>query len=279
MENIQILMKRARNDVDISFKIWTEILEEKFAGKINYSYAKGSAVKDWDSAIDYVPILSDIDIHLSVNDVDSFLGSNYEAVELGLELPKLYEERYVEQNPDHLHIPRTQIMLIEQLKNFVDYVIPDYNSVKFIKGSKSMLGSFKIPTTREIRGIDKKKILDEKSYIDKIPFSVLDRTGLDQWQFMRQMSWRISPMPVRLLSQIVEAPFYLWNENRTNLVKLLKENNFNSIANYYENYYNIGWKLFSNNFDDAELFRELVRNGHSVLLECYNEVQNLENLD
>ena len=277
MDNIDNLMNQARRDVDLAFEIWVEILQEKYPERINYAYAKGSAVKKWDSPIDYVPILSDIDIHLSVRDPTNFLGLGSEGVDSALTLAKIYEERFITQNPNHMHIPRTQIMIIEQLKRLVDYVIPDYNHVKFFIGSKSKIGHPKIPSTDNLRDLDKNKILNEKSYIDKIPFSVFDRTGLDQWQFIRQLCWRVSPMPVRLLSQVVDNPFYLWNENRTSIVRILRENGYKSIANSYENYYNVGWELFFKNYEDTSLFGDLVRNGYAVLSEIYAVVLKMDN--
>ena len=54
------LLERARADIEHAILAWTEALRETLGERLSYVYAKGSAVKRWDSPIDYVPILSDL---------------------------------------------------------------------------------------------------------------------------------------------------------------------------------------------------------------------------
>ena len=65
------LLPKIRTDIYHSLSIWKDLLINEFEEKIEFIYAKGSAVKPWDSPLDYVPILSDLDIHIK-------LYSNYE---------------------------------------------------------------------------------------------------------------------------------------------------------------------------------------------------------
>ena len=66
----RLLMMKVRRDVDTCIEVWTEILLARYQRNIDYLYAKGSSIKPWDGIIDYVPTLSDVDIHIKT--VDDF---------------------------------------------------------------------------------------------------------------------------------------------------------------------------------------------------------------
>lgn len=42
-------------DISIAVNIWKDIILDYFLEEIEYLYAKGSALKPWESNIDYVP--------------------------------------------------------------------------------------------------------------------------------------------------------------------------------------------------------------------------------
>ncbi|MFX0093420.1 MAG: hypothetical protein ACFFBD_16835, partial [Candidatus Hodarchaeota archaeon] len=58
------LLEDAKIDVNFSIEVWTELLEKHYDNKIKCAYAKGSALKNWETYVDYVPILSDLDMHI-----------------------------------------------------------------------------------------------------------------------------------------------------------------------------------------------------------------------
>ena len=60
--------KAARHDVRMCIQAWSETVQKFFSDRLDYMYAQGSAVKRWDSPIDYVPILSDVDLHIHLTD-------------------------------------------------------------------------------------------------------------------------------------------------------------------------------------------------------------------
>ena len=90
---------------------FTEVLlEEVPRSEIEGIYCKGSVLKDWDSPLDYVPELSDVDIHLLLCDdgaEERYLGS----VEQALRIQSRVEERYFSRAPQRLHVPRTQLLI------------------------------------------------------------------------------------------------------------------------------------------------------------------------
>ena len=58
-----------RADVEAMAEAWrTVLLEELGAAAIDGLYLKGSAAKRWDSLVDYVPELSDVDLHVRLSD-------------------------------------------------------------------------------------------------------------------------------------------------------------------------------------------------------------------
>jgi len=75
MENFTNYLKQARKDINHSLVVWTSLLTSEFSNKIKYMYAKGSAVKPWCTPLDYVPILSDLDIHIMLKDGNNIFYS------------------------------------------------------------------------------------------------------------------------------------------------------------------------------------------------------------
>ncbi|MHA2065893.1 MAG: hypothetical protein ACXABY_16100, partial [Candidatus Thorarchaeota archaeon] len=62
MTDFALLHKKARHDIRMCLQAWIEILHDELGERIDYVYSKGSSMKNWDSPIDYVPVLSDVDI-------------------------------------------------------------------------------------------------------------------------------------------------------------------------------------------------------------------------
>ena len=86
-----------KEDVQIAIKIWKELLLEQFSDDIEYMYVKGSAVKGWSSIIDYVPQISDIDIHVKVKDEQNS-ELVHPSLETALRVGPEYEKRFIKFN-------------------------------------------------------------------------------------------------------------------------------------------------------------------------------------
>ena len=55
-----------RREVQAAIDSWVEVLLDRLPdGAVRGIYFKGSAQKAWDSPVDYVPELSDVDLHLT----------------------------------------------------------------------------------------------------------------------------------------------------------------------------------------------------------------------
>ena len=77
-------------------------------------YLTGSAVKAWDSPLDCVPEVSDVDIHVSFRD-DSSWRKHLDTVPLALEVQAAIEACFETRCPRALHRPRPQLLVMNKL--------------------------------------------------------------------------------------------------------------------------------------------------------------------
>ena len=148
-------MKQARKDVELCLDIWKNLFAENYSETVEYAYSKGSAIKEWESFIDYVPILSDVDIHIKAKEYSNFFGdesSFYESINLS----EMYETRYLEKNPKFFHIPRTQIVKLNKMIDEPDFIHPRENEIFTLIGKPVLIEN---STNEIIRKIDLQKLL------------------------------------------------------------------------------------------------------------------------
>ncbi len=273
MDDYLDYLSQAKQDVKSSLDIWTGIFNDCYKEKVDYIYCKGSAVKEWDSIIDYVPILGDLDIHVKLHDGESFFTDQEDAFFESIEISRKYEEQFCSQNRDYLHVPRTQIVNLSQLENEAFFVYPRIKDVEILIGKPKQNP---IQSDSEIRTIDKNNILELKTHLLTLPMSAIDRSGLDLWTLVRRMSWRISPTPVRLLTQFHDSPLDVWTFNRTKICEELEKRDFSNICKLYTSYYETGWKAFFEGFKISKTLRELLILGYKILKSCLNEIEKTE---
>ena len=267
------LQKKARSDVEAALDAWVTVLRKDLSTRLRYAYTKGSALKKWETPIDYVPIISDVDIHIMLHDDDSFFSGSSESFDEALSLSTSYENEFLRLRPDHLHIPRSQIMTINKLASVLEYVPPRSQDIRALVGD---MPNPIIQSDDDIRQIDRQNLMDYQEFIEPLPSRIFDRTGLDYWFIIRQMCWRVSPAPVRLLTQITENPLDVWSWNRTTIAKKLEFHDYFDIAEYYKNFYLYGWDLFLSEFTSSEAYRNCTSAGYYTLVRCREEVQKIE---
>jgi hypothetical protein len=131
------------------------------------------------------------------------------------------------------------------------------------------------PTIDTIRRIDYENLLALTEFVSTIPNRVVDRAGLDFWSIIREMTWRVSPSPIRLLTQTAEDPIDIWSWNQTRIARELRTQGCDMIADHYRNYYTDGWKLFLSGFTSSADFRETLASGYYVLLKCIKAAESI----
>ena len=272
MENV------LKKDVTIALNVWKNLLLEFFQDDIEYIYAKGSSTKPWESQIDYVPQISDVDIHIKLfeSNSSSLLHPN---LETSLSLITEYEKRFLFQNRSlnrkYIHLPRVQIVILNKITiDLINFTYPRIQDVKILYGNPIF------PQEVEhdlVRKQDKEELLKLRETLQTIPESLRDRSGkYELYIVLRRMNFLVSPTPVRLLTQALmeENPYDIWTWNRTKITRELEELNFHSIATNYEKYYVIGRELFNEDFNNNEKFLSLISTGLKVLELAYNEISS-----
>jgi hypothetical protein len=131
------------------------------------------------------------------------------------------------------------------------------------------------PSPDTIRSVDLERIFDESEFLDDLPRRILDRTGLDWWAIIRIMCWRVSPSPVRILTQKHPNPLEVWSWNRTTTHRELLKKGYDTIASYYHGFYDSGWNLFLSEFKGLSEFRDVASNGYKLLVECLKEARRI----
>ncbi|HID08492.1 MAG TPA: hypothetical protein EYP10_15250 [Armatimonadetes bacterium] len=129
------LHKAARHDVRVCIQAWSEILRQFLGDRLDYMYAKGSAVKAWDSPIDYVPVLSDVDIHIRLTDDGGFFADVNDPFKFSMSFITEHEQRFYELEPEPLHFPRSQIVILNMVEKEEWYVPPRLDNITVIVGS------------------------------------------------------------------------------------------------------------------------------------------------
>ena len=264
MPDYSEMMEKAKEDIQCATEVWSDILPEVLGSRLESMYGKGSALKPWDSHIDYVPIISDIDIHISLKDDEPLFGSSSHDFDIALNISQKCEDEFVHRRPEHLHIPRMQVIETRFLVKNEKYTPPRPQDIIVLYGNPP---THKVPPPDVIRAVDLERICELEEYVDDMPRTIIDRTGLDWWSIIRTMSWRVSPSPVRILTQNHGNPIEVWSWNRTRIHKTLIEEGFDKLAEYYHGFYDAGWRLYLSDFKGLKEFRETARNGYYVLME------------
>jgi hypothetical protein len=270
MPDYDALHELAREDVMTCLQVWKEIFSAEDRG-VDYAYAKGSATKKWDSPIDYVPEISDVDIHvLTVKEEGFFKPPN--DFDDAMSISQQYETRFNDTKPDALHMPRSQILRVQEMKIHEEYCPPRISDVYILFGNPEQE---EFLDSDLIRKYDLANLIQLEKIIEPIPRQVFDRAGHDFWSVLRSMTWRVSPSPVRLLSQKHDDPIELWSWNRTKIEHELRNQGYEQIADSYNGFYMSSWDLFLSEFKSSDAYRAVVTHGYYLLKQCLDEGKKL----
>ena len=249
----------ARKDVDAAIEVWGELIPERMGDRIRYAIIKGSVLKKWDSIVDYVPIISDLDIHIGTINDQPIFPLDRDGFRYSLETTGLYEERFKELRPDHIHIPRPQIVKMESHREMwlpapTDAVLSLFGEIQF-RGVETGEDCMK----RDLAGL-----LELDALLKRMPGRIIDRIGFEYFRIMREMCYIVSPTPVRVLSQFTDSK-EAWKMNRTGIIRGLEGEGLTELAKAYRSYYHKGWEAFESGFADNGVMRELIGLAYDVL--------------
>lgn len=252
-----------RSEVESMLAAFVEALFEAIPeAEIDGIYAKGSAFKEWDSPLDYVPELSDVDIHVLFKDVAAVkrhLGTLQQALNIQAQVEALYFARV----PVPVHVPRPQLMIANHLLTEKDYVPSPTGMVRVIYGKDySGLDTY---DPERIRRIDCQHLLDQEALLDRLPLMLIDKPFKYIWRGLRTLSWRVSPVGPRVLSLLGAAYDDAWGMNRTEIVSRLSELGEHRLADDYSQFYLAGWDYFLSDGLDTDAGRLCLASGARVI--------------
>ncbi len=261
------LLAEARKDVDAAIEVWRQLIHERLSDRVEYALLKGSGIKEWESPVDYVPVISDIDIHVGTKKGMPLFQENREGFLCSLETTRLYEEMFKEKRPDHLHIPRPQIMVVKE--NRGDWLPESPAEFKPLYGEVPLKPE---EPEESLRARDLEELAGLAPLLARLPEYVIERIDLEYYRVLRMLCWVVSPTPVRVLSQYTD-PKHAWTLNRTKALRLLERSGLREIAEPYREYYLTGWKAFTEGFRGNETMRQLITHAYEVLYASYEAVR------
>jgi hypothetical protein len=225
-------------------------------------YFKGSAQKEWTSPLDYVPELSDVDVHVLFDD-DGAAARHLGSPEQALELQAAAEAAYFAGVPDPVHVPRPQLLVLNNVAGAEDFVPTPRAAITVLHGREyaedAPLESDKV------KALDAKRLAGEAEYVARFPMHVIDKPAAYLRDALRGMVWRVSPTPPRAL-HLLGVPFAdVWTANRTRLVSLLEDLGERDFAARYTQFYLSGWDYFLSGYGDHDAGRRALLAGIDVL--------------
>ncbi len=227
-------------------------------------YWKGSAQKEWTTPIDYVPELSDVDIHVLFAD-DSVEARYLGAAEQGLRVQEDVECRYCARVPKPIHMARPQLMVLNRLLKDPDYVGPATGTVTTLFGRQMEHGGVGDPA--RARDIARRQLLGLADAVRAFPMQVVDKPGKLLWQMLRQIVWQVSPTGPKVLVLDGADPDEAWALNRTGVVLRLESSGRKSLAGDYARFYLAEWDYFKSGYADNDAAREALAAGVRVMSE------------
>ena len=225
-------------------------------------YFKGSGQRKWDTLLDYVPELSDVDIHVWFDD-GKWAETGGIDLETSLRIQAGIQNAYHEAIADPIHLPRPQIIPLNQLKQDIEYVPPPPGGVQVIFG-ENMDADVRL-SPAEIRRIDADRLAVDGAAIASLPLKAIDRPGRYIWTALAYLSWRVSPTGARVLDLLGMDPDETWRMNRTAVISALRARDQDLLADRLSEYYIRAWDYFLSGYRDDEAARHMIRSGANAI--------------
>lgn len=232
--------------------------EDEFVG----IYAHGSSLKAWDSPIDYVPEVSDVDVQLVLKRPELLT----EDLERSLAIASTYERRFAERCPNAVHLPRPQIQVINKELEIPEFLPSPAKSSRTLFG-RDISQVRPQPDPAFVVQVDRATLrkTDQVAWVVGLPMWLIDRPGHYAYQALNAMAWRISPTGSRVLSVLGATYEEAWGTNRTQIHQRLVEGGHSELAGDYAGYYLNAWEFFLSGHRDIEAAHRALQSGVRVL--------------
>ena len=228
-------------------------------------YLTGSTVKPWESPLDYVPEISDVDVHVSFHD-DGAWRQYLDTVPRALEVQSGIEACFARRIPQPLHLPRLQLTVMNQLmRERPGFVYAPQSTVVVLHGEPYPMDDYSTPDT--IRRHNAADLLERAEFVRRLPLLAIDRLGPHARDLLGQLVWRVSPVGPLALHLAGLGTEHAWSLNRTRVIAELRNLDLDTLADSYTDFYLSGWDYFLSGFADTNACRAAILAGTRVLTE------------
>jgi hypothetical protein len=233
---------RIRAEVDAMADAWVEVLRAHLPeGAIRTIYLHGSSQKRWESSVDYVPGLSDVDVHLWLREPD---GSSRFDLASGLAVNADVRRAYERRMPDALHMPKPQLTFVDRLHRMPGYMPSPRAAVRVVYGDDYPDYRLTDAEREEQRRRDRENLLMHGDWLAALPLRAIDSPGAVAARLVHESAWRVGPVAARALSLHGMAYEEAWTLNRARLIAELRARRLDAVADPFEAYYLRGWDMF-----------------------------------
>ena len=248
---------RLRSEVDgLAACFLEELLATIPESEIRGFYYKGSSKKAWESPLDYVPEVSDVDMHLWFHD-DDVWHRYLDTVPQAMEVQKGVEARFRAKVPEPLHEPRPQLIVMNKmLAEIDDFVHSPRSTVTVLYGEEYPKADYS--DSDAIRRYDSNNLVWDGEWAGRSGLHVIDKPGRYFWQAMRAVTYRVSPAGPRVLHVLGADTEDAWSMNRTTAVAAMRDMGLDGLADDYTDYYMSSWDYFLSGFEDTDAGRSAV---------------------
>ena len=248
---------RLRQEVDCLAECYAEALLDSIPrSELRGVYLKGSAKKLWESPLDYVPEVSDVDMHVWFHGDDTW-RSHLGILPQALDVQRKAELCYRAKIDRPLHEPRPQLIVMNKMvAELPDFVLSPRATVHVLFGEEYPEGDYGEPD--RIRRADCNRLIADAEYLTNLPLQVVDKPGQYLWESVRGLVWRVSPIGSRVLHISGVDTEEAWSLNRTRIVPRLNELGHGSLADAYTRFYLSAWDYFLSGYEDTDAGRSAI---------------------
>ena len=236
------------------------------ADEIRGIYLTGSTVKPWDSPLDYVPEVSDVDIHVAFHN-DSAWRDHLDTVPQALAIQAGIEACFEERVAQPLHRPRLQLIVLNKLTTErPGFVYAPQSTVVVLHGEPYPKDDYANPDT--IRRHNAADLIERGEFVERVPLLAIDRLGPHVRDLLSQLVWRVSPVGPLALHLAGLGAEHVWSLNRTRVTASLQDLGLDSLADPYTAFYLSGWDYVLSNFTYTTAYRTAILAATQVLTEA-----------
>ena len=240
-----------------------QLLESIPETEIRGFYYKGSSKKAWESPLDYVPEVSDVDMHLWFHDDDAW-HQYLDTVPQAMEVQRGVEARFRAKFAEPLHEPRPQFIVMNKLLAEIDdFVYSPRSTVTVLYGEEYPKGDY--TDSDAIRRYDCKNLVRDDEWVGQSGLQVVDKPGRYLWQALRAVTWRVSPTGPRVLHVLGVETEDAWSMNRTTVATAMRDRGCGDLADGYIDYYLSSWDYFLSGLKDTDAGRSAIAAAVRVL--------------